>query len=177
VAGESALLVDRAETPRVFQVQGNERQRPPIVHSEGQTWQTWHRNEGHPRRGQEHLDFDSPANAADIAIKNMNGDVALNGSVPSCPQYREATARRVHGMTSGHNHLMVILPPPSCRDDPALTTAANNPFALNIRVLDVVEATVGDGSVSLTGTARDGSQRKAAVRPAGPSGRTGRCSR
>ena len=61
------------------------------------------------------LDFDPLVDAADIAIKHMNSDVALTGSVPS--------------------------------------------------------------NVWLTGTVRHGSQRKAAVRPAGPSRRTGHCSR
>jgi hypothetical protein len=75
-------------------------------------------------------------------------DVALNRSVPSCPRYRAAaTARRVHGVTSVRNDLMVILPP------------------------------CGDRDVWLTGAVRRGSQRKAAVRPGGPSRRAGRCSR
>jgi osmotically-inducible protein OsmY len=109
----------------------------------------------------------------------MNGDVALNGSVPSYLRYRKAAAagRRVHGVTSVCNHLVVIPPPRGYRDDPTLTTAANNALALNIPVPDDVEATAGDGNVWLTGTIRHGSQRKAAVRPAGPSRRTGRCSR
>jgi len=110
------------------------------------------------------LDFDSLVDGSDITIKNMNGDVALNGTVPSYPQYREAAAaaRRVHGVTSVHNHLMVMLPPGDYRDDPMLTTAANNALALNVTVPDGVEATASDGNVWLTGTVRYGSQRKAA---------------
>jgi osmotically-inducible protein OsmY len=109
----------------------------------------------------------------------MNGDVVLNDSVLSYPQYLEAAAaaRRVHCVTSVHNHLMVILPPCGCRDDPTLTIAANNALALNIPVPDDVEATASDGNVWLTGTVRHGSQRKATVRPAGQSRRAGRCSR
>jgi hypothetical protein len=107
------------------------------------------------------LDFDPLVDAADIIIKNMNGDAALNSSVPSYPQCREAAARRVHGVTSVHNHLMVILPPRDYRDDPTLTTAANNALALNITVPDGVEAKASDADVWLTG----------------PSRRTGRCSR
>lgn len=40
----------------------------------------------------------------------MNGDLALNGTVTSYPQYLQATtaARRVQGVTNGHDHLMVI---------------------------------------------------------------------
>jgi hypothetical protein len=123
------------------------------------------------------LDFDPLVDAADIFIKNMNGDVALNGSVPSYPQCREAAARRVHGVTSVHNRLMVILPPRDNRDDPTLTTAANNALALNITVPDGVEAKASDANVWLTDAVRHCSQRKAAVRLAGPSRRTGRCSR
>jgi osmotically-inducible protein OsmY len=110
------------------------------------------------------LDFDPLVDASDITIKNMNGDVALNGTVSSYPQYMEAAtaARRVHGVTSIHNHLMVLLPPRDYRDDPMLTTAANNALALNITVPDGVEATASDGNLWLTGTVRYGSQRKAA---------------
>ena len=66
------------------------------------------------------MDFAPLVDASDITIKNMNGDVALNGIVPSCPQYREAaaTARRVHGVTSVHNHLMVMLPPATTATTP-----------------------------------------------------------
>ena len=36
------------------------------------------------------LDFDPLIDAAGITVKNMNGDVALNGAVPSYPQYLQA---------------------------------------------------------------------------------------
>ena len=110
------------------------------------------------------LDFDPLVDPADITIKNMNGDVALNGTAPSYPQYRQAAAaaRRVHGVTSVHNHLMVVLPPGNYRDDPTLTTAANNALALNITVPDNIEATASDGNLWLTGTVSYGFQRDAA---------------
>jgi osmotically-inducible protein OsmY len=43
----------------------------------------------------------------------MNGAVALNGTVPSYPQYLEAAAaaQRVAGVREVHNHLEVVLPP------------------------------------------------------------------
>jgi hypothetical protein len=105
----------------------------------------------------------------------MNGGLALNGSVPSYPRYREAaTACRAQDVTSVHNLLTVVVPP---SDDPTLTTAANNPLKLNITVPDGVEPTTSDGNVRLTGTARHGSTHKAAVGSAEPNGRTGRCSR
>ena len=54
--------------------------------------------------------------------------MALNGTVPSYPQYleAEAAARPVAGVINVDNHLEVVLPPRDDRDDPLLTTAANN---------------------------------------------------
>jgi osmotically-inducible protein OsmY len=73
------------------------------------------------------LGFDPLVDAADIMVKNMNGQVALNGTVPSYPQYLEAAAatQRVGGVTDVHNHLEVVLPGSDYRDDAMLTTAAN----------------------------------------------------
>ena len=90
--------------------------------------------------------------------------MALNGTVPSYPQYLEAAAaaQRVSGVKNVHNHLEVVLPPGNYRDDAMLTTAANNALAANITVPDGVEATAYDGNVELTGTVRYGPQRAAA---------------
>jgi osmotically-inducible protein OsmY len=112
------------------------------------------------------LDFDPRIDAAGITVKNMNGDVALNGTVPSYPQYLEAAAaaRRVHGVTRVHNHLMVVLPPASYRDDPMLTTAANNALAQTVTVPGNVEATASDGDVWLTGMVSNRFERDAAER-------------
>ena len=110
------------------------------------------------------LDFDPLIDPGDITVKNLNGDVALNGTVPSHPQYLEAAAaaRRVYGVTSVHNHLMVTPPPDDHRDDAALTTAANDALALDITVPDNVEASASDGNIWLTGTVSYGAQRTAA---------------
>ena len=110
------------------------------------------------------LGFDPLVDSADIAVRNINGDVALNGTVPSYPQYLEAAAatQRVSGVKNVHNHLEVVLPPGNYRDDAMLTTAANNALAANITVPDGVEATAYDGNVELTGTVRYGPQRAAA---------------
>ena len=110
------------------------------------------------------LGFDPLVDPADIAVRNINGDVALNGTVPSYPQYLEAAAaaQRVSGVKNVHNHLEVVLPPGNYRDDAMLTTAANNALAMNITVPDGVEATACDGNVELTGTVRHGPQRAAA---------------
>src|SRR5256885_10370963 len=110
------------------------------------------------------LGFDPLVDPTDIAVRNINGDVALNGTVPSYPQYLEAAAaaQRVGGVKNVHNHLEVVLPPGNHRDDAMLTTAANNALAMNITVPDGVEATAYDGNVELTGTVKYGPQRAAA---------------
>jgi len=110
------------------------------------------------------LDFDPLVDAADITVRNINGDVALNGTVPSYPQYLEAAAaaQRVDGVKNVHNHLEVVLPLGDYRDDAMLTTAANNALTLNVTVPKGIEATARDGNLMLTGTAKVGAQRTAA---------------
>jgi osmotically-inducible protein OsmY len=110
------------------------------------------------------LRFDPLVDETDIVVRNINGDVALNGTVPSYPQYLEATAaaQRVAGVKNVHNHLEVFLPDGDYRDDAILTTAANNALALNVTVPDGVEATAGDGNLTLTGLVTYGRQRQAA---------------
>src|SRR5260370_39199248 len=110
------------------------------------------------------LIFDPLVDATDITVKNMNGDVALNGTVPNYPQYLEAAvaAQRVAGVKNVHNHLAVMLPDGDYRDDPMLTTTANNALTLNVTVPDGVEATAYDGNLTLTGTVKYGRQREAA---------------
>ena len=110
------------------------------------------------------LGFDPLVDPTDIAVRNINGDVALNGTVPSYPQYLEAAAaaQRVGGVKNVHNHLEVVLPRGDYREDAMLTTAANNALAMNITVPDGVEATAYDGNVELTGTVKYGPQRAAA---------------
>jgi osmotically-inducible protein OsmY len=110
------------------------------------------------------LEFDPLIDAMDVTVMNMNGDVALNGTVPSYPQYLEAAAaaQRVGGVKNVYNHLEVVLPPGDYRDDTMLTTAANNALALNVTVPDGIEATAQDGNLTLTGTAKFGAQRTAA---------------
>ena len=113
---------------------------------------------------QKELEFDPLVDASDITVKNMNGDVALNGTVPSYPQYLQAVAaaRRVQGVTKVHNHLMVDLPLADYRDDPMLTTAANNVLAQTVTVPGTVEAAAKNGNVTLTGTVSYDYQRTAA---------------
>jgi osmotically-inducible protein OsmY len=110
------------------------------------------------------LDFDPLVDATDVTVRDMNGDVALNGTVPSYPQYLEAAAaaQRVDGVKNVHNHLEVVLPVGDYRDDAVLTTAANNALTLNVTVPDGIEATADDGNLTLTGTATYGTERAAA---------------
>ena len=90
--------------------------------------------------------------------------MALNGTVPSYRQHLDAAAaaKRVSGVTRVHNHLAVVLPPASYRDDPMLITAANNAIAQTVSVPDNVEASASDGDVWLTGMVRYGFERDAA---------------
>ena len=110
------------------------------------------------------LSYDPLIDVSDITVKNLNGEVALNGTVPSFPQYLEAAAaaRRVSGVKNVHNHLEVVLPAGDYRDDPTLTTMANNALTLNITVPDGVEATAKDGNLTLTGMVSYGAERTAA---------------
>jgi len=110
------------------------------------------------------LSYDPLVDISDITVKNINGEVALNGTVPSFPQYLEAAAaaRRVSGVKNVHNHLEVVLPPENYRDDVTLTTMANNALTLNISVPDGVEATAENGNLTLTGTVSYGTERTAA---------------
>ena len=112
------------------------------------------------------LDYDPLVDSSDITVKNLNGDVALNGTVPNYPQYVAATAaaRRVAGVSDVHNHLEVALPTENYRDDATLTTMANNALTLDIGVPDGVEATARNGNLTLTGTVNYGTQMAAAER-------------
>jgi osmotically-inducible protein OsmY len=110
------------------------------------------------------LKFDPLVDDADIHVVNASGDVALNGTVPSYPQYLEAAAaaQRVGGVKYVHNHLEVVLPDADVRDDAMLTTVANNALTLNVTVPDGVEASARNGNLTLTGTVKYGRQRQAA---------------
>jgi osmotically-inducible protein OsmY len=114
---------------------------------------------------QKELEFDPLVDASGITVKNMNGDVALNGTVPAYPQYLQAAAaaRRVQGVTRVHNHLMVDLPFATYRDDVLLTTDANNALAMNVSVPPgSVEASASEGNVWLTGMVGNRFERDAA---------------
>ena len=111
------------------------------------------------------LGFDPRVDSSDIRIMTIGGNVNLTGTVPSFPQYLQASAaaRRVSGVTSLDNNLEVALPDSDYRDDVKLTTAANNALAANVTVPDNVEAIAEDGNITLTGVVSYGTQRAAAA--------------
>jgi osmotically-inducible protein OsmY len=116
-------------------------------------------------RVEKELRFDPLVDVSGVTVKNMNGDVALNGTVPAYPQYLQAAAaaKRVQGVTRVHNHLMVDLPFASYRDDVLLTTDANNALAMNVSVPPAsVEASASEGNIWLTGMVGNRFQRDAA---------------
>ena len=112
------------------------------------------------------LAVDPRVDATNIIVRNVQGEVALNGTVPSYPQFlaAAAAARRVAGVSGVHNHLEVVLPAGNYRDDAMLTTAANNALTQNVTVPAGIEATARDGNLELIGAVRYGSERVAAER-------------
>jgi osmotically-inducible protein OsmY len=113
---------------------------------------------------EQELGHDRLLDAAGITVRNLDGSVALTGTVPSYPQYLEAAeaARRAAGVTRVHNHLEVVLPPEDHRDDAMLTTAANSALAASATVPEGVQATADHGNLTLTGAVKYPSQRAAA---------------
>lgn len=112
------------------------------------------------------LTFDPDVDAAQshITVETMNGEVTLNGTVPSYPQYlaAAAAARRVANVTDVHNHLEVVLPPGDYRDDQTLTSTADDALTLNETVRVGVEATAANGVITLIGAVPNGDERTAA---------------
>jgi osmotically-inducible protein OsmY len=104
----------------------------------------------------EELVTDSRIDADDIVVEVFNGEVSLNGTVPSQDQRSEAVAAagRVAGVTVVHNLLAIALPSRDYGDDAAL--------AANRAVPDGVRATARHGDIFLTGTVSYGAQRAAA---------------
>ena len=122
---------------------------------------------------QNELDDDPLIDADGVTVRNIDGDVILQGQVPSYPAYQESVeaAWRIPGVTSVRNHLQVVLAPENYRDDSMLTTSANNALAASIAVPDGVEAIAEDGNVTLSGLVDYRKQRLAAA--AAVSGITG----
>jgi len=112
----------------------------------------------------EALVADPRINADDIVVEIFDGDVTLNGTVPSQAQRSEAAAaaRRVAGATTVQNLLAVALPSNDYGDDTALAQLVNEALGANRAVPDGVRATCREGAVFLTGIVSLSAQRAAA---------------
>jgi osmotically-inducible protein OsmY len=112
----------------------------------------------------EELASDAVLDADDIEVQVFNGDVSLNGTVPSQEQRSEAVAaaRRVAGVTVVHDLLEVCLPSGDYGDDAALARLVNQALAMDHAVPDGVQATCRQGSVFLAGAVTSSAQRAAA---------------
>jgi len=112
----------------------------------------------------EELVTDPRIDADDIVVVVFNGEVSLNGTVPSQTQCSEAVAaaRRVAGVTVVHNLLAIALPSRDYGDDTALAQLVNEALAANRAVPDGVRATAREGDIFLTGTVSSSAQRAAA---------------
>lgn len=102
--------------------------------------------------------------ADDIVVEVVNGEVSLQGTVPSPDQVSAATAaaRRVAGVTGVDTLLAVALPDRDYGDDAGLAQLVNTALAADRAVPDNVRATAREGDVFLTGLVRHRTQRTAA---------------
>ena len=112
----------------------------------------------------EELVADPLVDADDIVVEVFNGEVSLNGTVPTQDQDAKAVAvaGRVAGVTVVHNLLAIALPSRDYGDDAALAQLVNAALAANRAVPDGVRATAHQGDIFLTGTVSYGAQRAAA---------------
>jgi osmotically-inducible protein OsmY len=112
----------------------------------------------------EELRVDPLIDTDDIEVELLNGDVLLNGTVPTQAQCSEAAvaAHRVGGVTAVHNLLGVALPSQDYGDDAALAQLANEALAANVAVPKGIQASAHEGNLVLTGTVSSSSQRVAA---------------
>jgi osmotically-inducible protein OsmY len=112
----------------------------------------------------EELVADPRIDADDIVVEVFNGEVSLNGTVPSQDQDAKAVAAagRVAGVTAVHNLMAIALPSRDYGDDAALAQLVNDALAANRAVPDGVRATARHGDIFLTGTVSNGAQRAAA---------------
>ena len=112
----------------------------------------------------EQLRTDPLVDTDDIEVKLFDGDVSLNGTVPSQAQRSEAAvaARRAGGVATIHNLLDVALPSQDWGDDAALARLVNQALAADAGVPEGIKARARRGNVVLTGMVSSSSQRVAA---------------
>ena len=113
---------------------------------------------------QKELATDPRIDGDDIVVVVFNGEVSLDGTVPSQTQCSEAVAaaQRVTGVTAVHNLLAIALPSRDYGDDTALAQLVTEALAANRAVPDGVRATAREGDIFLTGTVSYSAQRAAA---------------
>jgi osmotically-inducible protein OsmY len=101
------------------------------------------------------LFWDPKVDPAAIAVSADGGEITLRGTVGSLREKREArkAAERVFGVTSVHNKLQVRLMDDDRRTDADLRGDVLQALMLDNLVPPTVDAKVGDGFVTLTGTA------------------------
>jgi osmotically-inducible protein OsmY len=107
---------------------------------------------------------DPRIDADDIVVELLDGEVSLNGTVPSEAQRSEAAAaaRRVVGVTKVYNLLAIAMPSRDYGDDDALAQLVNEALAANRAVPAGVRATASEGNIFLAGTVSNSAQRSAA---------------
>ena len=107
---------------------------------------------------------DPLVDADDIVVVVFDGQVSLDGTVPSQDQASKAVAaaQRVAGVTAVHNLLAIALPSRDYGDDAALAQLVNEALRANRAVPDGVRATAREGDIFLTGAVSHGAQRAAA---------------
>jgi osmotically-inducible protein OsmY len=107
---------------------------------------------------------DPRIDADGIVVEIFNGEVSLNGTVPSQAQCTAAiaAARRVPGVTVVQNLLLIAEPSTDYGDDTALAQLVNQALAANRAVPDGVRATSREADIFLTGTVSHSAQRAAA---------------
>jgi osmotically-inducible protein OsmY len=120
----------------------------------------------------EELRVDPLIDTDDIEVKVFDGDVSLNGTVPSQAQRSEAAvaARRAGGVTTVHNLLDVALPSQDWGDDAALAQLVNQALTADAAVPEGIRAGARGGNVVLTGMVSSSSQRIAAENAAAGTG-------
>lgn len=107
---------------------------------------------------------DPRVDASDIVVEIFNGEVLLNGTVPSQAQRTEAVAaaRRAAGGTDVRDLLAIAMPDDDYGDDTALARLASEALAATRAVPDGIRATARQGNIFLTGTVSHSAQRSAA---------------
>ena len=112
----------------------------------------------------EELRVDPLIDTDDIEVRVFDGDVSLNGTVPSQAQRSEAAAaaRRVAGETAVHNLLDVALSSEDWGDDAALAQLVSDAIAATVVGPEGIRVSAHQGNVVLTGIVSSSPQRVAA---------------